>query len=469
VLAVDPSQSAGQLLIRLIDQGRSKLIVFGKIPRNIAVSLSVNDQVIQEEDRKGFDCAPAPINQYSESTAKIIYNQSNRLAKKSPINDRACVHYDFMAEWNNLGFGSVLCDGSIWSISSRVKVPAKNLVATIDIADARYCDYAANWTLCESEVLWYNRSVGPVDSAEWRLIEEFITNQAWELCACVPLIKEIPAGYEACVTMRLDCDEDIESSLQLYQSYHARGIPFSLALHTSVLSPKDKPFLQKIISTGGALLSHSVTHPVNWGENYQQALEQAVESREAINKHIGVDVVHAVSPFHQNPNYAFDALIDAGYKGVISGIVCNHPEYLIARGGEVPFTKGAIISHSQQCMLHGDCMLSNGDPLQIYKNSFDISIAAGSIFGYLDHPFSERYQYGWSTEEDRIKAHEGLLDHIYSSGSVLFLSEVEMLEWLEFKGSIQFELLEGKPVLSSKHSNERRDITIEYKNIMYRV
>src|SRR5690606_27172436 len=112
-------------------------------------------------------------------------------------------------------------------------------------------------------------------------------------------------------------------------------------------------------------------------------------------------VPYAVSPFHQSPQYALEALCDVGYSGCIGGIIRNDPEFLLARGGELAGFPVGFIGHSQQCMLHGDCLLEAGDPLAIYKMAFDQALETRSLFGYLDHPFSERYQYGWVDEESR--------------------------------------------------------------------
>jgi hypothetical protein len=63
-------------------------------------------------------------------------------------------------------------------------------------------------------------------------------------------------------------------------------------------------------------------------------------------------------------------------------------------------------------MLHGDCYHRYGNSIAPYAESFDHHMAAATTFGYLDHPFSTRYQYGWHDELERLAAHTALLEHI---------------------------------------------------------
>ena len=81
-------------------------------------------------------------------------------------------------------------------------------------------------------------------------------------------------------------------------------------------------------------------------------------------------------------------------------------------------------------MLHGDCFARYGDSVDVYKQSFDQHRASRSIFGYLDHPFSPRYQYGWATEDARIAAHRELVAHIANCPNVWWASTSDVLDFL---------------------------------------
>jgi hypothetical protein len=141
-------------------------------------------------------------------------------------------------------------------------------------------------------------------------------------------------------------------------------------------------------------------------------------------------VEYAVSPFHQNPPYAVQALADSGYQGFVGGIIANDPEYLLGRAGRVPFAQSHVVSHSAQCMLHGDCFHRYGNRIDTYVQAFEMHLAAGSLFGYLDHPFSPRYQYGWHNEGERLDAHRLLLERMQSEPGMWWPDLVSLLQYL---------------------------------------
>jgi hypothetical protein len=148
----------------------------------------------------------------------------------------------------------------------------------------------------------------------------------------------------------------------------------------------------------------------------------------------GREVRYAVSPFHQTPHYALQALADLGYAGCIGGIIRNDPDFVLARGGELADLPAGFVGHSQQCMLHGDCLLADGDPLAVYRQAFDHAHATGTLFGYLDHPFSARYAYGWADEAARIDAHRQLIAHIRERARApLFLHEDAAMDFLRYR------------------------------------
>ena len=102
----------------------------------------------------------------------------------------------------------------------------------------------------------------------------------------------------------------------------------------------------------------------------------------------------------------------------------------MARAGVPPASGTGFIGHSQQCMLHGDCLLEDDEPMKIFKQAFDLACEGGAFFGYLDHPFSERYQYGWLTETQRASAHAQLIQHMRQRGRVLFANEDQAMDFL---------------------------------------
>ena len=436
LVIIDPPEEWSRAIIRVLNTGLVKIILLGNIPSVLADYLEVVSSPLSTEIIEGAKCESAPTYGFSESRVSINYHRSIADVE-CPIPSRPLQRFDFTDEWNNLGFGAIRADNSIWSLSQCATVPEHAKIADILIDTREVSAYVAIWDLPKASLLWFNRSVGPVDSQEWRLIEVFIANHRNIELPCWPVISEVPYGYSAAVTMRLDCDEDVESARDLSDAYRDMGVPFSLALHSAILPDTRHHQLPKdILANGGAVLSHTATHAPDWGGSYYAAFKEGLVSANSIMDATGHSVRYAVSPFHQTPDYARAALADVGYEGCIGGIIRNDPDFLMARGGTPPDSSEGFIGHSQQCMLHGDCMLEGGEPLKIFKQAFDYAKAGRALFGYLDHPFSERYQYGWLSEQQRITMHEEFISYMKKSGSVLFCNEDEAMDFIRYKTSV---------------------------------
>ncbi len=454
------------LLFRELVRESVKIIVFGNISYGMAELLGISISGLPEEAEQWDYCVPAPVHGFTESSARIQYKQLPD-GLECHISDRPLLRYDFADEWNNLGFGHVRTDGSIWSLACIAK-PAQeecSVLASVCNEERLLTAYITLSVLGQSEVLWVNREVGLVDTHEFRLIETFVSNYAGDRLPCLPMLREIPYGYDAIFSMRLDCDEDVSTAAPLVSLYREMNVPISLALRTGQpIDQDDKVTVSDVLDCNGSVLSHSVNHKVNWGDDYNDVRLEAENSRKQIRDAFGIEYVdHAVSPFHQNPDYAVSALNDAGYKGFISGIICNDPQYLLARAGRVSADMD-IVSHSQQCMLHGDCMLATyNDYLCIYKQSAEYAVKSGAAFGYLDHPFSKRYQYGWGAEHDRIRVHKTFLEFLMGFGKVLFVNEVDLLQHVIKKANTNIWLEQDTVCFSVDGKTNVTDLAYEYK------
>ncbi|MBL9123047.1 MAG: hypothetical protein JNG90_05405, partial [Planctomycetaceae bacterium] len=360
---------------------------------------------------------------------------------------RPLLRYDFADEWNNLGFGRLEADGGPWSIAAGIEAAGTVPLAVID--DARDGDvtlYAAVHDLRSAAALWFNRPVGPVDSLEWRVVESFFSDYRADELTSFPRLAEIPRGFRGGAVMRLDCDEAISAAGPLWHYYRERGMPLSLAVLTGQpTTAADEELLAEVVAGGGSVVSHSVHHFPNWGGSYHVALDEAEASRDWLEAHVpaAAPVEYAVSPFHQNPAYAVQALADSGYQGFVGGIIANDPEYLLGRAGRVPFAQPHVVSHSAQCMLHGDCYQRYGNRIDPYLQSFELHLAGEALFGYLDHPFSARYQYGWLDEEERIGAHALLLDRLLCEPDLWRPNLVELLQYLSRRNRCRIGVDDG--------------------------
>ena len=157
--------------------------------------------------------------------------------------------------------------------------------------------------------------------------------------------------------MRLDCDEDIESARKIFEIYKYNDLPISLAITTNQI--KENQFIsslpKEVNDYGGTILNHSHSHPKNWGGSKDKIKEELITSNNLIKKAFGIATEYAVSPFHHLTWEALEVLNDLNFKGVIAGISSSHHEFLIMKGGSIN-EKLDILVHSQQCMLHGDCL-----------------------------------------------------------------------------------------------------------------
>lgn len=145
----------------------------------------------------------------------------------------------------------------------------------------------------------------------------------------------------------------------------------------------------------------------------------------------------------------------------------------MARGGSIANINENFIGHSQQVMLHGDCILDSYRPLQIYEQSFDYAYESQTLYGFLDHPFSDRYQYGWQDEASRIKTHQDFIHYIKTKAeNPIFLSEEDALDFLRLKSNINIKQDKGDFHLEGCDSmNSHRQIlnlAIEYRNKIFK-
>ncbi|MFP1756035.1 polysaccharide deacetylase family protein [Lonsdalea quercina] len=470
LLAISPDEGQGQALLAWLANGPRKLILFGRLPHCLLQHFGMIPYSWPEPTETWARSPSAPSRNFAQSEALIHYLPKGEVLGARNW-ERPLERFDFTDEWNNLGFGAVRAEGTPWSLTAPLRAPERAELANVQLKDKILASYCALFDESESSILWVNREVGPIDSFEWRMVENFISSWRHEVLHCLPIISEIPFGYDAAITMRLDCDEDIASARALWAAYCEANVPLSLAIHTNNL-PNDEhsAFLREFLAEGGALLSHTATHAPDWGGSYDAAHWEGIESRTKIEQACGVRVEYAVSPFHQSPDYALAALCDVGYRGCIGGIIRNDPAFLIARGGELAHLPKGFVGHSQQSMLHGDCMLTDGDPLAIFKRAFDRAYQTRTLYGYLDHPFSTRYQYGWPDEKTRVTAHQDFIAYIREhTEQPLFLDECRAMDFLRYRAAVQLRCEERGIVAYVPETGDDLKLAVEFRGSMYEI
>lgn len=472
LIFISPDNCLGEAIQNCFKNKNVKIVIFGSLPSNLLTFFGFK-YVEWNSISASANAAPAPRNGISESGARISYT-SLAMNFGSFVHPRPFERFDFADEWNNMGYGAIKFVGDIWSLSQPVRAPRISELSYVEIEEKDLVTYSSIFNSDNSACIWINREAGCIDSYEWVMIEHYVASWRGKELPCSPVLCDVPWGYDAAVTMRLDCDEDIESARSLMLSYSDWGVPFSLAVTTANLKLiSNHSIIREVYENGGSILSHTDTHAANWGGSYEKAYEEAVVSSKKIKSVMGEMPKYAVSPFHHSPQYALQALFDAGYSGCIGGIIKNDPEFILARGGNCAGIDHSFVGHTQQVMLHGDCMLNNfyGDEISVYKSSFDLAAASGSIFGYLDHPFSSRYKYGWSSEDSRINVHNDLIKYIRSKKQkIIFMSENQAMDHIRSKNSIDISFSGAEIKFSFNRPNYAMyDFKAIYKDNSYRI
>jgi hypothetical protein len=454
VVALGPTDEDAVWLEPLARQ-RAKIILLGHLGPRIARLAGVSLEAGSADLLAHCDCPPAPARGTSESSAGLVY-ASTGLGSAAALQRRPFCRFDFSDEWNNLGYGRIDIGMNPWSLTVLARCAGATVIAGIMTRDGIGRGAAATLhDLPTASILWFARPVGPVDGPDWSIVEAFVADYRSGELPCRPYLRDIPHGAGAAVTMRLDCDEDIASARTLFEFYRERSLAMSVAVKTDQPAREaDTAFLHELLASGGAILSHSASHAPNWGGSAAAAEAEALQSKAWLERRVpGLSVRYAVSPFHQSPTFLPGALARAGYRGFVGGTIASHPEYLMARGGAVPFGPEGFVSHSQSCMLHGDCLLPNRDPISTYKEAFRVAQATGQFFGYLDHPFSQRYTYGWAGEAERRQVHGDFLDFMGAEcarthAPLLFLNEETCLDFMLEKADARIVLDEARGIYS---------------------
>ncbi|HLN23256.1 MAG TPA: hypothetical protein VK558_04650, partial [Patescibacteria group bacterium] len=219
VVAVDPDDDSLPVLRRITENG-GKAVLFGRPGPAVAAwaGLSVSALGPEESawDRLHLDPAAA----WDASSVRLLYPPDPLWRGAPPYAERPLWRFDFTDEWNNLGYGRIRTDGGPFALACLAEATADARVIAA-IAESPWC-YASLRDAADHSVLWVGRAVGPLDSQEWRLVERFIADWRAEDLACLPCLEDVPFGYDATVTMRLDCDQDISSARPLFDLYRER-------------------------------------------------------------------------------------------------------------------------------------------------------------------------------------------------------------------------------------------------------
>ena len=458
---INPGPGQLGLLSGMLAAG-GKVAVFGNVAPEPARRLGLRGDDWSADDLELNAIETDAGRAFDLSEGWIAYADNAPLCGRNPLRQRHLCRFDFEAEWNNAGYGRVWVGEGPWAAGQCFQPDGIRLLAWIGRGAAETVSlYCGLLDEPAAAGLWVNRPVGPVDSHEWTIVEEFFCGYGAGRLICVPRLAELPAGVGQVVTVRFDCDQAVGSCRRIAELYADYGIPVSLAVLTGLeLKEDDLSVLEKVRGSGGSLLSHSVRHLSQWGGSYEAAYAEARESGAFMTDRLGVrpDRLAAVSPFHQNPVFAVQALADAGYVGLVSGIIANDPEFLLGRAGRMPFCGRPFVGLSQQCMFHGDCYHRYGQSIAPYVEARLQARAAGAFFGYLDHPFSDAYQYGWQDEEERTAMHEAWIRKTREDSDIVWWNLEQCIGFLRERDAVELTLsVTGKVTAARPDGTDRFD------------
>ena len=438
----------------LIKLGGNKIILNGKL--NDEIQKILNIKILLSD----FDYEnPIPANSLKPSTssAKINFNQNldYLIPFLNAINERPLWRYDFDLEWNNNFYGNISNENIILNLSHNCFLVEGRNVAFIKNSKHQSIPLISEFEINDNIIFWINRNLSLVDLPEWKIVEEFISNGYFKKYPCIPYLKEYSSSENGLITMRLDCDEDIESARNIFEIYKNYDLPISLAITTNQI--KENHFIsslpKEVNDYGGTILNHSHSHPINWGGSKDKIREEIITSNNLIKKSFGIKTEYAVSPFHHLTWAALEVLNELEFKGIIAGISSSHHEFLIVKGGSI-HEKLGILVHSQQCMIHGDC-LTKARKIDSYLDGFSLYSKLGFSTGYLDHPISKRYDYGWINSERQIKTHQQIIEYLINK-NIKFIGQKELFKRLAAKEKIQIKTINKKDSYSLEIKNESK-------------
>ena len=450
------SDNATNNLRELLEIKNNKIILNGKLNRWIQKLLKINilgSKFSHEEPKPANSLSPSVSNSNLKFNYKFNYlKQFADLLKERPI-----WRFDFELEWNNSFSGNIIDKNEILNLSHYCSNNNNNNVVYIMNSNGDKIPLVAEFFINQNFLIWVNRNLSLIDLPEWKIIEEFISNGYFSKYPCIPYVSEFSSLENGLITMRLDCDEDIESARNIYTLYKKYDLPISLAITTNQIENKESisSLPREVYDYGGTILNHSHSHPINWGGTKDMISQEIELSTKIIKKAFNITTEYAVSPFHHLTTEAIEVLDEQNYKGVVAGICSSHHEFLIVKGGSIN-DKLNILLHSQQCMVHGDC-LTKKRSLDDYLNNFNYFSKIGYSVGFLDHPISKRYDYGWNEPQRQINIHKQIIEFLLFK-NIRFVDQREIFERLKAKDQLNIEIL--------KRDNEQ-NIFIKNKSKFY--
>jgi len=232
------SDNATSNLKELLKIKNSKIILNGKLNKWIQKLLNIK---ILGNKFPYDEPIPANSSSYSISKRCLKFNYKFKYLKPflGLLEERPIWRYDFELEWNNSFSGNIIDKNEILNLSHYCSTDDNNNVVYIMNSNDDKIPLIAEFFIEQNVLIWVNRNLSLIDLPEWKIIEEFISNGYFNKYPCIPYVSEFSSLENGFITMRLDCDEDIESARNIYTLYKKYDLPISLAITTNQIENKE--------------------------------------------------------------------------------------------------------------------------------------------------------------------------------------------------------------------------------------
>ena len=139
-------------LIKTMFQAGGKVLLLGRLGRRVADLLGIDIPQDGWIDPAWSQVKVDETQPFNVSRAAIRYATDHSLGAAAVVGARPLARYHFADEWNNLGYGHILCDAGPWSVATLAVCGDSTLIAHIEDHDGTMLSaYKLSWRISPRE------------------------------------------------------------------------------------------------------------------------------------------------------------------------------------------------------------------------------------------------------------------------------------------------------------------------------